>query len=79
MSECGVGINFKHLSSKETSLSVRDKFGYRLQVTEEVEEKQWETIGVVKVAVSFRNLNVEASETVREKLYEKISECCQSL
>ena len=42
ISECGVGMNFKPLSSKEIKSGVRDKIGCRLQMAAEVEEEEKE-------------------------------------
>ena len=40
MSDCGVGINFKPFSSKEIRSGVSVKFGWRLQIVEEVVEDE---------------------------------------
>ena len=70
MSDCGVGINFKPFSSKEIRSGVSVKFGWRLQIVEEVvedeedeedEDEWWEMTEVVWVAVSFSSLNDGAS------------------
>ena len=64
MSDYDVSINFKPFSSREIRSGESVKFGWRLQIVEEVVEDEdgwWEMTEAVWVAVSFSSLNDGAS------------------